>query len=101
MKIVKYNIRKKNSSLEYSEAKYWASFKNPDKKRNVVYLQPSKNQIRLFTRLPLSFDNQLESTPSSSNWAEKYPSIFKIRAEHEIEKAVLLILSSYHFDQKQ
>jgi len=101
LNIVKSNIKKKLPSLEYNESKYWASFRNPDTHRNVVYLQPYKNQIRLFTRLPLSFDNELESTPASGNWAEMYPSIFKIRSEHAIEKAIFLIINSYRFDMNE
>ena len=33
--------------LEYVESKYWGAFKNPVTHRNVVYLQPTKKQIRL------------------------------------------------------
>lgn len=98
LNFIKSNVIKEISSMKYIEAKYCASFKSHDTKRNVVYLRPSKNQIRLFTELPLSFDNKLESTSSSSIWAEMYPSVFKIRSEHEIEKAVYLIINSYRLD---
>ncbi len=88
-------------SLIYAEAKYWASFKSSNTKRNVVYLQPQKSQIRLFTRLDLSHDIDLKQTPSSSRWAEKYPSIFPIRSEEMIGKAIELIISSYEYDFHQ
>ena len=45
--------------LQYIESKYWGAFKNPTTHRNVVYLQPTKKQIRLHTRLPLTFDDAL------------------------------------------
>jgi len=52
---IKTKIENKKPSLQYSESKYWASFKSPETNRNVVYLQPQKSQIRLFTRLDLTF----------------------------------------------
>lgn len=96
--IIKSNINKEIPLAEYNESIYWASFKNPTTKRKVVYLQPFKKQIRLFTKLPLSFDTKLEATPSSGIWAQMYPSIFKIRSEHDIEKAIYLIIKSYNSD---
>lgn len=96
---IKTKIENKISSLQYGESKYWASFKSPETNRNVVYLQPQKSQIRLFTRLDLSFDSSLQPTPSSSGWAEMYPAIFLIRSENSIDKAVDLIVSSYEKDR--
>jgi hypothetical protein len=84
--------------LEYTESKYWGAFKNPATHRNVVYIQPTKKQIRLHTRLPLSYDDALEATSASKKWAETCPSLFRIRSEFEIEKAVALIVGSYNFD---
>lgn len=85
-------------SLIYSEFKYWASFKSPGTKRNVVYLQPQKSQIRLFTRLGPSFDNSLQSTPSSDKWKNTFPSLFLIKSGNSIDKACDLIISSYKED---
>lgn len=84
--------------LEYVESKYWGAFKNPVTHRNVVYLQPTKKQIRLHTRLPLSFDEALEATSASKEWAETCPSLFRVHSEFDIEKAVSLIVGSYNFD---
>ena len=98
LKRIKSKINGKIPSLTYCEYKYWASFKNPGTNRNVVYLQPQKTQIRLFTRLDPSFDNVLQSSPASRNWKLNYPSIFFIRSENAIEKAVELIISSYEQD---
>ena len=84
--------------LEYIESKYWGAFKNPTTHRNVVYLQPTKKQIRLHTRLPLTFDDSLEATSASKEWAETCPSLFRVRSEFDVEKAVSLIVGSYNFD---
>jgi len=84
--------------LEYIESKYWGAFKNPTTHRNVVYLQPTKKQIRLHTRLPLTFDEALEPTSASKEWAETCPSLFRVRSEFDVEKAVTLIAGSYNFD---
>ena len=101
LKKIKFRIEEKISSLIYGESKYWASFKSPETNRNVVYLQPQKTQIRLFTRLDLSFDRFLKPTPASSGWAEMYPSIFLIRSENSIDKAVELIIASYEEDLRK
>ncbi|MHC2994056.1 MAG: hypothetical protein IBV53_00910 [Candidatus Atribacteria bacterium] len=98
LKRIKSKINVKIPSLIYREYKYWASFKNPRTNRKVIHLQPQKTQIRLFTRLDPSFDNVLQPTPASRDWALKYPSIFLIRSENAIEKAVKLIISSYEQD---
>lgn len=95
---VKTAIEDKMPSLQYSESKYWALFKSPETNRNVVYLQPQKSQIRLFTRLDLSFDSSLQPTPASRGWAERYPAIFLIRSDNAIDRAVGLIMSSYGKD---
>jgi len=98
LKKIKSKIEGKIPSLIYGESKYWASFKNPETNRNVVYLQPQKTQMRLFTRLDPFFDNAFQPTPASGGWAEMHPSIFLIRSENVIEKAVKLIISSYEQD---
>jgi hypothetical protein len=95
---IKTKTEKKNPSLTYGASKYWASFKSPKTNRNVVYLQPQKSQIKLFTRLDLSFYDSLQSTPASSGWAEMYPSIFLIRSENSVDKTVELIIASYEKD---
>jgi hypothetical protein len=84
--------------LEYIESKYWGAFKNPSTHRNFVYLQPTKKQIRLHMRLPLTFDDALEATSASKEWAETCPSLFRVRSEFDVEKAVSLIAGSYNFD---
>ena len=96
---IKFKIERKIPSLIYGEFKYWASFKNPETNRNVVYLQPQKTQIRLLTKP--SFDCFLQRTPSSSGWEKMYPSIFLITSENLIDKAVDLIRASYNEDRRR
>ncbi len=98
---IKSEIEQRMPSLTYGESKYWASFKSRKTNRNVVYLQPQKTQMRLFTRLDLSLDNSLQPTPASMAWADMYPSIFLIRSESAIDKAVELILASYNEDLRK
>jgi len=99
--IIKSNISREIPSAEYNESKYWASFKSPATRRKFVYLQPYKKQMRLFTKLSVSFDVTLELAPSSGTWKAVYPSIFKIRSEHDVEKAIHLIIESYRLDLKK
>ena len=95
---IKVKVQEKNLSLKYSEEKYYASFWSPKTNRNIAYLQPQKTQIRLFTRLAPSFNSTLQTTPSSSKWADMYSSIFKVRSEDSINKAIEFIISSYEQD---
>jgi hypothetical protein len=95
---IKTNINKENPSIKYYETKHWASFKNPSTNRRFVQLNPLAKEIRVFVKLPLSFDVVLEPTPSSRRWAETYPSIFKMRTEQDTEKAIDLIIKSYKYD---
>lgn len=101
LKKIRLEIEQRCSSLEYEEAKYYSSFKSLRRNRNIAYLQPQKSQIRLFLRLEPSHDNSLQSTPSSGNWAEMYPSILVIKSENMIKKAVELIISSFEYDTEQ
>ena len=98
---IKAKVKEKNLSLKYSEAEYYASFWSPKTKRNIAYLQPQKTHIRLFTRLAPSFNSALQTTPSSSKWADMYPSIFKVRSEDSINKAIEFIISSYEEDSHE
>ncbi|MBA7497175.1 hypothetical protein ES702_07786 [subsurface metagenome] len=84
--------------MKYGDSIYWAFFKSPERNRNVAYLQPQKSQIRLLTKLEISSNSSLEPTPTSGGWAERYPSIFLIKSEDSIDKAVEMIISSYKED---
>jgi len=98
LSIIESKIKQGNSELTYNEAKYWASFKSHRTNRNVVYLQPQKNQVRIFTRLKPSADSVLQETPASHNWAAMYPALFTLKSETCISKAVELILRSFEKD---
>ena len=91
-------VTKQIAHLEYVESKFWGTFKNRLTHRNVVYLQSTKKQIRLHTRLPLSYDDALEATSASKQWAKTCPSLFRVRSKSDIEKAVSLVASSFDFD---
>lgn len=95
---MKAKIKEKNLSFKYSEAKYYASFWTPKTKRNIAYLQPQQAQIKLFTKLSSSFNSALQTIPSFSKWADIYPSIFKVRSENSINKAIEFIISSCEKD---
>jgi hypothetical protein len=98
LELIISGVEDQTPQLEYKESKYWGAFKNPTTHRNVVYLQPTKKQIRLHTRLQLTFDDALEATSASKEWAKTCPSLFRVRSETDVEKAVSLIVSSYNFD---
>ena len=98
---IKSKVEERNLSLEYREKKYWAVFKSPKTNRNIAYLQPQKTQIRLFTRLDPYFNSSLKVTPASYNWEDMYPSIFTIRSEDSINKAIDFIHSSYEEDARK
>ena len=99
LRLIVSSLAEQLPQLEYAESKYWGVFKNPTTNRNVVYIQPTKEQIRLHTRLPLTFDEALEETSASKEWAETCPSLFRLRSEFDIGRAVSLIVGSYNFDQ--
>lgn len=95
LKRIKSKIEEKAPSLRYKEAEYYAQFWSPEKNKNIVQIHPQKKQIRVFLRLDLSYDPQLQLTPSTSGYAKSYPSLFLIGDENMIGKAIELIISSY------
>ena len=98
LELIISSVAKELPHLKYAESKFWGAFRNPDTHRNVVYIQPTKKQIRLHTRLPLTFDEALEETSASKEWGETCPSLFRVRSEFDVEKAVSLIVGAYNFD---
>lgn len=100
LETIRSRIEKKLPFVKYGEAKHEAFFKNknPFKNRNFVYLHPQHDQIRLFTKLPLSFDNELKPTPATGNRRKECPSMFMITSKDAIEKAIFLIINSCRFD---
>jgi hypothetical protein len=98
LELVISGVAEQLPDLQYIESKYWGAFKNPATHRNVVYIQPTKKQIRVHTRVPLTFDKALEATSASKAWAKTCPSLFRVRSEFDVEKAVSLIVGSYNYD---
>ena len=89
------SLRNRLSHCEYNETKYWAAIRSASDHRVLVYLNPTKRSIRLF--LPLHTDDapHLQPTPSSSSWAERFPSVFRIAGEKDLSTAARLIAKSY------
>lgn len=95
---IRLKMQRKIPDVKFKEVKYWASLKSPEKDRNFVFFHPTKNQIRIFTRLPLEFNKDLQPTPASQNWATMYPTIYTLKNETDLPKAIDLIFRSYKYD---
>ncbi len=98
LRMIKTRIEERIPSLIYGEKKYWAYFKSTEKNRNFALFHPQRSQIRLFTNLPINFNNRLEESPSTKSWERAYPSIFLIKSEESINDAVELIIRTYEYD---
>src|SRR5258706_5552076 len=88
-------LREHLPSLEYRESGYWASFRVGLSGTAIAYLNPSKSHIRLFLQLsPLAHD-QLKPAPSTKSWKERFPAIYEISSENDLQLAVEFILWSF------
>lgn len=101
LNIIRSELEKRCPSLGYKETKHYAPFFSPEKNKNIAQLNPQPNQIRVFLRLVLFYDSRLQPTPSTSGYAKTYPSLFVVKDEGMIEKAIELIISSYKYDNRQ
>jgi 5-methylcytosine-specific restriction endonuclease McrA len=88
------SLRDRLPQLEYSEARYYASFRTEQSHRVVAYLNPAKRSIRLFLPLEPGADAHLQPTPSTSTWAARFPSVFPIAGEQDLPTATRLIVKS-------
>ena len=88
-------VKKRISSVRYKESKHYASLKNSATGKIFVHLNPQPHQIRLFTPLDQLYDTVLR--PSRSGW-KHFLSVFVIKSEDMIDKAIDLIISSYEED---
>jgi len=77
--------------LAYSESTYYAAFKTGAPRKTLAYLNPAKRGIRLFLPLDLGDDTRLRPTPSTSGWAKRFPSVFRISSEDDLATATELI----------
>ena len=78
-------------TLNFTEAKYYASFRSQVTCRSFAKLNPQKKAIRLFLRLKPGEDPDLKGTPATQTWGDYFPSFFKICSEADLLKAKLLI----------
>ena len=88
-------LRDRLSQFEYGEAKYYAAFRSKSLHRAFAYLNPGRGSIRLFLSLDPGDDAHLQPTPSTSNWAVRFPSVFLIAGEQDLSTATRLILKSH------
>ena len=88
------SLRDRLPLLQYNEVKYWASFRSAPPRRVVAYLNPSKQGVRVFLALGPDSEADLVQTPSTSSWAARFPSVFQIDGEQDLERAEQLILAS-------
>jgi hypothetical protein len=92
---IKYDLEKRCPSIEYKEKKYYVPLYSYNEKKNIAQLNPQTNQIRIFLRLTNSFDTLLQISPSTGAYAKTFPSLFVLKDESMIEKAIELIIRSY------
>jgi hypothetical protein len=88
-------LRNRLPHFEYSEAKYYAAFRSESDHRAFAYLNPAKRSIRLFLPLDAGDEPYLQPTPSTSSWAERFPTVFRIAGEQDLLMAARLIAKSY------
>jgi hypothetical protein len=95
LSIIKSELEKRCSNIEYREAKYYAPLYSSVEHKNIAHLNPQSGQIRIFLRIPCSTDELLQPTPSTGSYAKIFPSLFILKNEALIEKAIELIILSY------
>jgi hypothetical protein len=98
LEMIRAIVIKEIPSSEYYETQHYASFKNPFIKRRFSQLNPIAKQIRVFLKLPITFDARLEVAPTTKGWAKSYPVMFKVLSASDAEKAGYLIVESYKCD---
>lgn len=89
------SLRKQLTDFEYREAGYYASFRSRSAPGAFAYLNPSKKSIRLFVTLDPTEDPRLQPTPSTHQWAARFPAVYKIADAHDLGVAARLIVDSY------
>lgn len=87
-------LRRLLTSLDYRERKYWATFRRNSSSAPCAYLNPSHSSVRLFLRLEIEEDARLIATPSTNEWAEKFPAVFRIEKHSDLAGAAQLIQKS-------
>src|SRR5262249_29643091 len=88
-------LRNRLSHCEYTETTYSAAITGASDHRVLAYLNPTTRHIRLFLPLNTGDAPHLQPTPSSSSWAERFPSVFRIAGEQDLSTAAQLIAKSH------
>ena len=91
---IESEVARQDPDVLCSEKKYWMTFRRPGRGSNLAYLQPQATKIRVFIRLSPAANPALRRTPSSSNWADAYPSVFLVEGEMDVERAAQFIVRS-------
>ncbi len=91
-------IRALTPGAEFMEKKYWAPVRSLSTSRRVAQLNPRGTQVRVFLCLPPASQPGLAPSPSTKKWAERYPSVFFVRTEADVETAAELIQRALAFD---
>jgi predicted HNH restriction endonuclease len=88
------SLRARLPRLAYSEAMHYAAFRVKGGGRAIAYVNPAKRSIRLFLPLGPDADSRLRATPSTSSWARRFPSVFRISGERDLPVAARMIARS-------
>jgi hypothetical protein len=88
------SLRDRLLQLEYSEAKFYAAFKTEPPRRTVAYLNPAQRSVRVFLALNSGGEPDLQQSASTSRWAARFPSVFRIAGEQDLTRAGDLIVRS-------
>jgi len=89
------SLRNRLPQFEYGEARYYAAFRSGRLGRAIAYLNPAKGSIRLFLPLAHGDAAHLQPTFSTSSWAARFPSVFRITGEQNLVTATGLIVRSH------
>ncbi len=98
------NLVTSNSDIERKDRKYWCACRSKSKKVAFAYLQPTKNQIRIFPRVKeYQIQGVINKTSLKINvserrsWGKEYKYWFKISKAEEIEEAIKILQQAYRF----
>ncbi|MDY0382914.1 MAG: hypothetical protein RBS20_04160 [Atribacterota bacterium] len=96
LSIIKSELKKICPNIGYRETKHYAPLYSSVERKIIAHLNPQSGQIRIFLRIPCSTDELLQPTPSTGSYAKNFPSLFILKNEALIEKAIELIILSYN-----
>jgi len=87
----------KSHNIDYTitESKYWATFRKKSVDKVFSHCNPSAHKIRVFLPIEEKEFPDLTKTPSTNEWADRYPTIFRIEGEKDIKRSVDLLIIAY------